>query len=77
MSVVVANESDEPEFWVAFDGDVRIEAEGGLALAEQLAPRYWDLDDPAQEAALDAWREAGDEAFKLIVLEPGAVRSYA
>ena len=77
VTVVVANESDEPEFWVAFDGDVRIDDQGGLALAEQLAPRYWDLTDPKQEAALDAWREAGDGAFKLIVLEPTAVRSYA
>jgi PPOX class probable F420-dependent enzyme len=75
VSVVIANESDESEFWVAFDGDARIEERGGLALAEQLAPKYWNLDDADQAAALAAWTQAGDEAFCLIVVEPTAIRS--
>ena len=64
VSVVVANEHDEPEYWVAFDGDARIEDTGGFALAEQLAARYWDLGDPQHAAVLDAWRDGGDAAFR-------------
>lgn len=77
VSVVVANEHDEPEFWVAFDGDARIEAHGGLELAARLAARYWDLDQPAQAAALEAWQEAGEDAFRLIVLDDPRIRTYA
>ena len=73
---LIANEHDEPEFWVAFDGDARIEAHGGLELAERLAARYWDLDQPAQAAALEAWQSAGDDAFRLIVLDAPTVRTY-
>lgn len=77
VTVLISNEVDEPEDWVAFDGDARIVDRGGLDLAERLADRYWDLADPDRSAALDQWREAGDGAFRLIRVEPTAVRAYS
>lgn len=77
VTVVVSNEVDEPEDWVAFDGTARIEEAGGLELAERLAPRYWDLDDPGRAASLEQWREAGADAFRLVVVEPTAIRAHA
>lgn len=74
ISVTVANDLDEPEFWVAFDGVAAIEPDGGLAVAERLAPAYWDLSDPGRVATLAAWREAGDGAMARIVLRPERVR---
>ena len=47
-SVLVVNNVDEKEKWVAFDGSVAVSDEGGFELAEKLAPRYWDLNDPAR-----------------------------
>lgn len=77
VTVLISNEVDEPEDWVAFDGDARIHDSGGLDLAERLAAHYWDLSDPDRAAALDQWREAGDSSFRLIVVEPTAVRAYS
>jgi PPOX class probable F420-dependent enzyme len=75
ITVTVANDVDEPEYWVAFDGVARIEAGGGLDLAERLAPHYWDLSDPDRAAALEGWRTAGDEAMAKVVLRPDRVRT--
>ena len=76
ITVTVVNDVDEPECWVAFDGAAEIEEAGGLALAERLADRYWDLDDPTKRSALDGWRSGGDEALRRIVLRPRAIRTY-
>ena len=43
VSLLVSNDVDEPESWVAFDGSVTIDDSGGFELAESLAKRYWDL----------------------------------
>lgn len=74
-SVLVSNEVDEPENWVAFDGEAGIVDEGGFDLAERIAPHYWDLSDPTRAAALASWREAGNEGFRRIVLAPSRVRT--
>ena len=76
VTVTVANEVDEPEFWVAFDGEAEMVDGGGFDLAERLAPLYWDLTQPERVAALEAWRQEGNEAFQRIVVRPTAVRSY-
>jgi len=73
-SVLVTNRIDELERWVAFDGLVSIRDTGGFELAERLAPRYWDLEDPARLEMLEFWRSARD-AFCLLTLEPTKIRT--
>lgn len=70
-SLVVAAPVEEREHWVAVDGTVTIEQEGARELAERLAPRYWDLEDPARRADLAAMV---DEDQVLLVLHPERVR---
>ncbi|MEM7340262.1 MAG: pyridoxamine 5'-phosphate oxidase family protein [Actinomycetota bacterium] len=77
VTLLVSNDVDEPEYWVAFDGIAEVSEASGLTLAEQLAPEYWDLDDPQRAGALATWRAAGAEAFRLVTVEPAAIRTYA
>ena len=74
-TLLVANDLDEHETWVAFDGEVAIREEGGLELAEELAPRYWDLSDPERRKTLDFWREAA-AALRVLELRPSKIRTY-
>ncbi len=73
-SVLVTNRIDEAERWVAFDGVVSISDTGGFELAERLAPRYWDLEDPARRKMFEFWRSARD-AFCLLTLAPTRIRT--
>lgn len=73
-SLLVSNNLDEPEFWVSFDGRVEIHPEGGIELAERLAPRYWDLNDPGRRETFELWKSA-KEAMCLLTLHPTKIRS--
>lgn len=73
-SLLVCNNLDEMEYWVAFDGRVSISDDGGIELAERLAPRYWDLSDPKRKETFEFWRSAS-EAMCLLTLEPTKIRS--
>ena len=73
-SVLVTNHLHESECWVAFDGEVTISERGGFELAERLAPRYWDLEDPERRDMLELWRKAED-MLCLLTLEPTRVRT--
>jgi len=73
-SVLVPNRIDEEERWVAFDGLISISDTGGFELAERLAPKYWDLDDPKRREMLEMWR-AGRELMCLLTLEPAKIRT--
>ncbi|MCH7616938.1 MAG: pyridoxamine 5'-phosphate oxidase family protein [Chloroflexi bacterium] len=75
-SVLVTNHIDEKEKWVAFDGTVAVSDEGGFELAEKLAQRYWDLNDPVRASALESWR-AMQSAWRLLEMVPDEVRTYA
>ncbi len=75
-SVLVTNHVDEKEKWVAFDGTVTVSDEGGLELAEKLARRYWDLNDPVRATALQSWR-AMESEWRLLEMVPDNVRTYA
>jgi len=75
-SVLVVNHVDEKEQWVAFDGTVAVSDQGGLELAEKLAQRYWDLDDPGRASALQSWR-AMESEWRLLEMVPDNVRTYA
>jgi nitroimidazol reductase NimA-like FMN-containing flavoprotein (pyridoxamine 5'-phosphate oxidase superfamily) len=74
-SLLVVNHPAEEEAWVSFDGSVSIHEEGGLGLAEALAPRYWDLSDPGRRKTLELWRKAA-AAMRLLELRPARIRSY-
>ena len=74
-SLLVANGVDEAEAWIAFDGAISVREEGGLALAEKLADRYWDLSNPDHAGVLEFWRQNGD-ALRLLELAPDRIRSY-
>ncbi len=76
VTVLIANDRDEDEYWVSFDGNAEIAAAGGFDLAERLAARYWDLDDPERSNTLAEWRSGGDAAFRLITVEPTKIRTY-
>ncbi len=75
-SVLVTNHIDEKEKWVAFDGTVAVSDEGGFELAEKLAQRYWDLNDPARASALESWR-AMESGWRVLEMVPDEVRTYA
>ncbi len=74
-SLLVAARIDEPEAWVAIDGRIEILEEGAADLAERLAERYWDMDDPDKRATVDTWRRAA-AMLRVLELIPAAVRSY-
>ncbi len=75
-SVLVVNHVDEKEKWVAFDGSVAVSDEGGFELAEKLAQRYWDLNDPARASTLEIWRSM-KSGWRLLEMVPDKVRSFA
>lgn len=73
-TLLAPNAVGEPEAWVAFDGKITIADTGGFDLGERLAPRYWDMTDPAHAAELESWRAAAAH-FRLLELRPRAVRT--
>ena len=75
VSLLVVNHPTEEEAWVSFDGPVSIQEEGGFELAEELAPRYWDLSDPGRQETVELWRKAA-AAMRLLELRPARIRSH-
>ena len=73
-TLLVVNNIDEHEAWVAFDGLVSIHEKGGLELAEQLSSRFWDLSDPRQRA-LEFWRKT-PEVLLVLELKPTRIRTF-
>ena len=79
LSVLITNRVGEPEAWVAFDGQVTIadfETDDWVALIDRVAPRYWDLSDPAYGDEIAGWR-AAPEMFVSLELVPDKIRSGA
>jgi PPOX class probable F420-dependent enzyme len=74
-SLLVVNHIAEHETWVAFDGVVSIQDEGGIELAEQLSSHYWNLSDPARQQTLEFWRNAA-AALRILELKPTRIRTY-
>jgi len=73
-SLLVANNVGEPEAWVGFDGEVVIKGDGAIELAERLARRYWDVNDPERSATLEQWRRIAP-SLRLLELVPTQVRT--
>ena len=74
-SLLVANPTGEPEAWVLIEGNISIEREGGFALAERLALRYWGLSEPAHTRTVDDWHTSAD-TLRVLELAPTRIRSY-
>ena len=72
--IVVAAPVGERERWVSVAGRVSIEPDGAHDLAARLAARYWDLDDPARAADLEAILKTDQVR---LVIHPETVRRYA
>ncbi len=75
-SLLVTNVLGDPEYWVALDGTVVIQREGAIELAERLAARYWDLNNPGRAATVRRWRENA-ETLVLLELTPTKIRTYS
>ena len=73
-SLLVVNHIGESEAWVAFDGDVAISDAGAMALAERLAPQYWDLHDAGHAKELADWRQHASR-FCRLTLTPLRIRT--
>ncbi|CAJ1587492.1 pyridoxamine 5'-phosphate oxidase family protein [[Mycobacterium] wendilense] len=54
VSLVVAAPVGEPERWISVAGPATLASDGAIELANRLAARYWDLDDPVRVRDLDA-----------------------
>ncbi|MEM9621232.1 MAG: pyridoxamine 5'-phosphate oxidase family protein [Pseudomonadota bacterium] len=77
VSVLVTNRVGEPEAWVAFDGSVEVQdfaVDEWTTLIDRVAPRYWDLSEPAYAKEIAGWR-AAPESFVSLVLVPDKIRS--
>lgn len=72
-SLVAANAIGEQEYWVSITGTATVEQEGGRELADRLAPRYWDLEDPEKAAALKDMLAA--ELVRLVI-RPERISRY-
>lgn len=72
-SLLVATPAGEPEYWVALDGPATVEDDGAYEASVRMARRYWDLDDPARSADLQAFRDAD---LVRIVIRPDRVARY-
>ncbi len=64
-SLVVAAPVGEREHWVSISGHVTIETDGAHELAQRLAERYWDLDDPTRADDLAAI--LSEEQLRLVI----------
>ncbi|GAA2006945.1 pyridoxamine 5'-phosphate oxidase family protein [Nakamurella flavida] len=73
-SIVVAAPVGERERWVAVSGRTTIEPDGAHALAQRLAARYWDLDDPGRAGQLA--EILADDGLLRVVIHPEQVRRY-
>jgi general stress protein 26 len=73
-SIIVAAPVGERERWVSVAGRTTVETDGGRELAERLAARYWDLDDPVRADDLAAI--LADDQVR-VVIHPEAVHRYA
>lgn len=64
-SLVVAALVGEREHWVSISGRVTIATDGAHELAQRLAERYWDLDDPTRADDLAAI--LSEEQLRIVI----------
>ena len=73
-TVLVVNNPNEAENWVAFDGRITVRDEGGLELAERVFDLYYPPGDE-RRSALDSW-SAMKGQWRLLELTPDAIRMH-
>ena len=69
----VAEPAGVPEAWVSLEGTARVEEEGGYALAERLARRYYSPEKA--ERVLPSWKGMADQ-WIMLVIEPRRILSH-
>ena len=74
VSLLVANPTGAPEQWVLIEGRVKITEGNAFDLAERLAHRYWDMEDPAHIKMVDEWRTSAN-SLRLLEILPTRIRS--
>jgi PPOX class probable F420-dependent enzyme len=74
VSLSVAEPVGVPEAWVSVEGTATVEQDGGFALAERLARRYYTADKAV--AVLPRWERMADQ-WVVIEIEPRRIRSSA
>ncbi|CAN5883057.1 pyridoxamine 5'-phosphate oxidase family protein [soil metagenome] len=72
-SIVIAAPVGERERWVSVAGTVTLEDDGAHDLAQRLAARYWDLDDPTR--AKDLAEILAEEQVRFVI-HPDKVSRY-
>ncbi|MDA1330473.1 MAG: pyridoxamine 5'-phosphate oxidase family protein [Chloroflexi bacterium] len=75
ISLLMVNHLSEREAWVTFTGKATIHTAGGIALAERLAAKYWDLSDPNKRQTVESWRSAADNLC-VVELVPDSIRTH-
>jgi len=73
--MLVANDMDEHEAWVSFEGKANINSEGAIELVEKLANKYWDLSNPEIKQIVERWKSR-PEIFRKIEFTPTRIRTY-
>jgi nitroimidazol reductase NimA-like FMN-containing flavoprotein (pyridoxamine 5'-phosphate oxidase superfamily) len=76
VALLTSNNPDEQERWVLIKGQATVLASGGWALAQRLASRYWDLDDPVRAATLRSWGTMSND-WDVVEITPDAILSSA
>ncbi|MGD9890000.1 MAG: PPOX class F420-dependent oxidoreductase [Dehalococcoidia bacterium] len=74
VSLSVAEPVGVPEAWVSIEGTATVEQDGGYALAERLARRYYSAEKAAD--VLPRWERLAEQ-WVVVVIEPRRIRSSA
>ena len=75
VTLLVANDMNEHEAWVSFDGTAIINSTDAIKLVEKLANKYWDLSDPERKQTIKRWKSM-PEIFRMIQFTPTRIRTY-
>jgi PPOX class probable F420-dependent enzyme len=73
-TVLVVNHPHELENWVAFDGQIMVQQEGGLELAERVFDHYYPAGDE-RRSELESWRKMRND-WRLLELRPDSIRMH-
>ena len=75
VTMLVANDTNEHEAWVSFEGKANINSEDAIELVEKLANKYWDLSNPEIKQTVERWKSS-PEIFRIIEFAPTRIRTY-
>ena len=77
IALLVTNDVDEAPAWVRFEGRATVDraADARHLAVDVLAPRYWDLSEPAYASVVERWAAAPEDALVVIGLTPDVIRS--